>query len=56
MKVSNDFVGKPSNTEEHGSNLNKVEEQFENIKLTRDSTERLPMENMLGQWKVDLLK
>ncbi|XP_031827357.1 alpha- and gamma-adaptin-binding protein p34 [Nomia melanderi] len=39
--------GKPSNTEEHRPDLNKVEEQFENIKLTRDSTERLPMENML---------
>ncbi|KZC10765.1 Alpha- and gamma-adaptin-binding protein p34, partial [Dufourea novaeangliae] len=39
--------GKPSSAEEQNSDLNEVEEQFENIKLTKDSTERLPMENML---------
>ncbi|XP_076240773.1 alpha- and gamma-adaptin-binding protein p34 [Calliopsis andreniformis] len=40
------FIGKSSNTEEQSSDMNSVEEQFENIKLTQDSTERLPMENI----------
>ncbi|XP_076162936.1 alpha- and gamma-adaptin-binding protein p34 [Ptiloglossa arizonensis] len=39
--------GKSSSTEEQSSDIDEVEEQFENIKLTQDATERLPMENML---------
>lgn len=43
------IIGKSPNTEEQGSDINGVEEQFEHIRLTQDSTERLPMENMLGR-------
>ena len=38
---------KPSSAEEQSSEVKGVEEQFENIKLAQNSTERLPMENML---------
>ncbi|XP_017762146.1 PREDICTED: alpha- and gamma-adaptin-binding protein p34-like [Eufriesea mexicana] len=38
--------GKSSDIEE-GTDMNEVEEQFENIELSQDSTETLPMENML---------
>lgn len=50
------FIGKSSSTEEQSSDIDEVEEQFENIKLTQDATERLPMENMLGQLRINLLK
>ncbi|XP_043519749.1 alpha- and gamma-adaptin-binding protein p34-like [Frieseomelitta varia] len=39
--------GKSSNVEEQIPDMNEVEEQFENIELSRDSTETLPVENML---------
>lgn len=48
------MVGKSSDIEE-GTDMNEVEEQFENIELSQDSTETLPMENMLGQLKKNLL-
>lgn len=34
--------------EEQTPDMNEVEEQFENIELNQDSTETLPVENMLG--------
>lgn len=37
--------------EEQTPDMNEVEEQFENIELSQDSTETLPVENMLGQLK-----
>ena len=37
--------------EEQIPDMNEVEEQFENIELSQDSTETLPVENMLGQLK-----
>lgn len=39
--------GKPSSIDERNSDINEVEEQFENIELNQESTETLPMENML---------
>lgn len=39
--------GKSSNVEEQTLDMNEVEEQFENIELNQDSTETLPVENML---------
>ncbi|CAL7952132.1 unnamed protein product [Xylocopa violacea] len=39
--------GKPSDGEEQSPNIDEVEEQFDNIELSQDSTETLPMENML---------
>ncbi|KAK9297026.1 hypothetical protein QLX08_009125 [Tetragonisca angustula] len=39
--------GKSSNVEEQIPDMNEVEEQFENIELSQDSTETLPVENML---------
>nr|XP_033338684.1 alpha- and gamma-adaptin-binding protein p34-like [Megalopta genalis] len=48
MWPSMTLKAKPSSTETTNIDLHKVEEQFKNIKLPRDSTERLPMENVLG--------
>ncbi|XP_016920949.1 alpha- and gamma-adaptin-binding protein p34 isoform X2 [Apis cerana] len=39
--------GKPSDMEERNPDMNKVEEQFGKIELNQDSTETLPIENML---------
>ncbi|XP_054001225.1 alpha- and gamma-adaptin-binding protein p34-like [Hylaeus anthracinus] len=39
--------GKSSSSEGQGSDMDEVEEQFENTKLSQDTVERLPMENML---------
>ncbi|KAK1119759.1 hypothetical protein K0M31_013175 [Melipona bicolor] len=39
--------GKSPNVEEQTPDMNEVEEQFENIELNQDSTETLPVENML---------
>jgi len=32
--------------------VNEIEEQFENIRLTRDPAETLRMQDMLGQYKI----
>ncbi|XP_043249392.1 alpha- and gamma-adaptin-binding protein p34-like [Colletes gigas] len=39
--------GKSSSTEDQGSDMDEVEEQFENIRLSQDVTEIFSMENML---------
>lgn len=41
------FIDKPCVDEP--LEVNKIEEQFENIRLTRDPSERLRMQDMLGQ-------
>ncbi|XP_076753629.1 alpha- and gamma-adaptin-binding protein p34 isoform X1 [Xylocopa sonorina] len=41
------LIGKPSDGEEQSPSIDEVEEQFDNIELSQDSTETLPMENML---------
>lgn len=40
--------------EERNPDMNKVEEQFGKIELNQDSTETLPIENMLGQLNKNL--
>ncbi|XP_048270008.1 uncharacterized protein LOC126926557 isoform X2 [Bombus affinis] len=49
--------GKPLNVGEQNPDMDEVEEQFENIELSQDSTETLPIENMLdgimGEENVD---
>lgn len=45
------FTGKPLDVGEQNPDMNEVEEQFENIELSQDSTETLPVENMLGKLK-----
>lgn len=39
--------GKPSDVEDSDTNVNEVEEQLENIRLTQNPSERLQMESML---------
>lgn len=45
------FTGKPLDVGEQNPDMDEVEEQFENIELNQDSTETLPIENMLGKLK-----
>lgn len=49
-------AGKPPNIDDRNNDMNEVEEQFENIELNQDSTETLPMENMLGLLRAYLVK
>ncbi|XP_076277957.1 alpha- and gamma-adaptin-binding protein p34 [Lasioglossum baleicum] len=47
MWPSMTLKAKPSSTQESNFDMDKVNVELENIKLPQDSTERLPMENML---------
>ncbi|XP_043604490.1 alpha- and gamma-adaptin-binding protein p34-like isoform X2 [Bombus pyrosoma] len=53
----NNKYGKPLDVGEQNPDMEEVEEQFENIELSQDSTETLPIENMLdgimGEENVD---
>lgn len=35
--------------------VNEIEEQFENIRLSRDPSERLRMQDMLGQYRLEII-
>lgn len=42
------FIDKPSNVEETEPDISQVEKKLENIQLTRNPSEHLDMESVLG--------